>query len=292
MAETVRKTLRLALVAAGLLLALNLAAQKADKKAAGFHFTWRQVAMDQSRTGTSMATADNVAEALGTFDGTTYVAPNGRRFKAHTTTARVARALLDAQPAMAEVKTVIGYAPEAMKREGPECALYNLIADLMMRATEKAAGKKVDFALTNRGGIRTDLPQGDIIVDDIASMLPFKNYMAYLELKGADIRRVLEQLAAVPGFQVIGGARVVIKGGKLVSAEIGGKPLDDRRTYGVATNSFLLNGGDNIFMARNALALEMYEIKMGDMLMEYVQAQTAAGLPIVYQTDGRVKVEE
>ena len=136
------------------------------------------------------------------------------------------------------------------------------------------------------------MPQGDVVLEDIASMLPFKNYLVYLELKGADIRRVLEQLAASPGFQVIGGARVVIKDGKLVSAEIGGKPLDDRKSYGVATNTFVLNGGDDIYMARNAQTIEIYDIKLGDMFLEYVKGQTAAGLPLVYQADGRVKVEE
>lgn len=292
MVATVKQRFVLALLAAGMLWAPNLSAQEAAKKPAGYRFEWRVVAMDQSRTGTTPATADNVAEALGRFDGTTYVAPNGRRFKENTTTARVARVLLEAQGSMAALKTVVGFAPEGMKREAPECALYDLIADRLMAGTAQASGKKVDFALTNRGGIRCDLPQGDIILDDIASMLPFKNYMVYLELRGADIRRVLEQLAAVPGFQVIGGARVVVRDGRLVSAQIGGKPLDDGRVYGVATNSFLLNGGDNIFLARNALAIEMYDIKMGDMFLEYVQAQTAAGLPIVYQADGRVTVEE
>ena len=281
------------LIGLGALTAVSLAAQsEGQRTTAGYLIQWTRVLMDQSRTGTSMATADNVAEALGTFDGTTYVAPNGRRFKENTVTARVARALLDVQPAMAEVKTVVGFAPEAMLRQAPECALYDMIADALMAAVEKTSGKKVDFALTNRGGIRIDMPQGDVLIDDIRSMMPFNNNMVYLELRGADIRLVLEQLAADPMFQVIGGARVKIKDGKLLSVEIGGKPLDDRRLYGVATNTFVLNGGDGINMARNAQAIDIYDIKLGDVLMDYVNALTAAGLPIVYQADGRVTVEE
>lgn len=281
------------LIGLGALTAVSLAAQSEQQKAsARYLFTWTRVLMDESRTGTQASTADNVAEALGTFDGTTYVAPNGRRFKGNTTTARVARALLDAQPAMAEVKTVVGFAPEEMVRQTPECALYDMIIDQMMAAVEKLSGKKVDFALSNRGGVRIDMPQGDILLDDIRSMLPFKNYLVYLELKGADIRRVLEQISADPKFQMIGGARVKIKGGKLVSVEIGGKPLDDRKVYVVATNTFVLNGGDEIFMARNAQEIEIYDIKLGEMLLDYVKAQTAAGLPIVYQADGRVMMED
>ena len=279
------------LIVAGVLFAVRAAADTPEKQG-GFTMKWERTLMDQSRTGTSMATADNVAEALGTIDGTDYVAPNGKRFLGNTVTAKVAGALIAAQGPMARVKEVIGFAPEGMVREAPECALYDLYIDQLMASVEKSSGKKVDFALANRGGVRIDLPKGDILLDDILSMFPFKNYTVYLQLTGKDIRRVLEQCAATPGFQIIGGARVRIKDGKLVSAEIGGKPLNDKQLYGVATISFLLNGGDNIFMARNAKAIEMYEVKMSDFMVDYFREQKAAGLPIVYKADGRVTVEE
>ena len=53
-------------------------------------------------------------------------------------------------------------------------------------------------------------------------------------------------------FQIVGGVKVVAKNGKIVSATIGGEPLDDDRLYGVATLNFLLDGGDGYKVARNA----------------------------------------
>ena len=88
---------------------------------------------------------------------------------------------------------------------------------------------------------------------------------------------------------MVGGARCVVQDGKLVSAEIGGEPLDDDRIYGVATISFLLNGGDNLYVARNAVSLEMYDEYILDVMLPYVQRLTAEGKPIEYQTDGRIQ---
>ncbi|MBQ9712274.1 MAG: 5'-nucleotidase C-terminal domain-containing protein, partial [Bacteroidales bacterium] len=137
--------------------------------------------------------------------------------------------------------------------------------------------------------IRVDMPEGDVLKDDIVSMFPFKNNICYLELKGSDIRLILERLAA-SSWQVVGGGKFVVKDGKLESAEIDGAPLDDNRVYGVATISFLLNGGDDIFMARNASRLEIFDEYILDVMLPYVESLTAQGLPIEYHTDDRITI--
>ena len=158
-----------------------------------------------------------------------------------------------------------------------------------MRAVEEKSGKKVHFGLTNFGGIRVDMPEGEVLKDDIVSMFHFKNNICYLELKGSDIRFILEQLAAST-WQVIGGGKFVVKDGKLESAEIDGAPLDDEMVYGVATISFLLKGGDGISMARNAKHLEIYDEYILDVMLPYVLSLTEQGLPIEYHTDDRITI--
>ena len=56
----------------------------------------------------------------------------------------------------------------------PESALSNWFVDILMAKVEKLSGKKVDIGIANFGGIRVDMPQGDIILDDMLSMFPFK----------------------------------------------------------------------------------------------------------------------
>ncbi len=192
---------------------------------------WKAVRMDGSRTGCVTPSKDNVDQAIGIFKGGKYIAPNGTVYRKNSIVGRTAKVVKDAQPKMAKVKEVIAYSTNAMEATftQPESALSNWFVDLMMKQTEKLAEKKVDIGILNFGGIRVDMPQGDVLLDDMLSMFPFKNQLVYIEQSGKQIRKILENMAA-GHFQVLGGVRVVAENGKLVSAEIGGEPIDDDKT--------------------------------------------------------------
>lgn len=255
-------------------------------------YHWKHSEMDGSRTGCQSPAKDNVTESLGTFKGCRYIAPNGKVYRKNSVVGKTARIVMDAQPEMARVKDVIGYSSAVMETAYPESALSNWFVDIIMAKTEKLAGKKVDVGIVNFGGIRIDMPEGDIILDDMLSMFPFKNQLVYVEHTGKQIRAILEKMAA-DRFQVLGGVRVVAEGGKLVSAEIGGEPIDDEKVYGLATITFLLEGGDNLTLAENAVSITTFEQEdIIDAVLEYVYAETAAGRPIEYQTDGRVVIKD
>lgn len=249
---------------------------------------WTQSPVDGSRTGITAASADNVAEAMGTMKGRKYLAPNGKTFRKGST-AKVARLMIEAQPEMHYLKQVIGYSPEVMEKHAPESALSNWFIDALMTQCEALSGKKVDVGIVNFGGIRVDMPKGDVLYDDIASMFPFKNNVVYLEMYGRDIRAILENMAR-RNFHVLGGVRCVVKDRELVSAEIGGNPIDDDRVYGVCTISFLLNGGDGLSLGDNALNTTIFDEYVMDVMLPYVQGLTDRGLPITGKADGRVTV--
>lgn len=253
-------------------------------------YKWSYAEVDGSRTGCITPSKENVAEAVGTFEGSTYVAPNGTKHKKSSAAAKTAKVVLDAQEPMARVKDVVAYSTEFMDKGFPESPLSNWLIDILIAKTEDLAGKPVHMGVTNFGGIRADMPQGEVILDDLLSMFPFKNYLVYLEHKGSTIRGWLEEMAA-KYVQVLGGVRVVIKDRKLVSVEINGEPLDDDKVYGVTTVSFLLEGGDGLFLAKDALSMTEYkDVDVIDAVLEHVYAETAAGRPIEYKTDGRVTI--
>lgn len=259
--------------------------------AAGQEFEWRVVPMDASRSGCTTPSADNVETAVGYFKGGKYVAPDGKVYGRNSIVAKTARAVLDAQPAMARVKEVIAYSTSAMEAHYPESALSNWFIDLLMEQTEKLSGKKVDMGITNFGGIRIDMPEGPVILDDMLSMFPFKNHLVYVEHKGSQIRKILEKMAA-GRIEVIGGARIVVENGKLVSAAIGGQPIDDNKVYGLVTISFLLSGGDGLALAENAVSVtEFKDVMIIDAVLEHVKTETAAGRPISGREDGRVVIK-
>ena len=252
-------------------------------------YTWEAGKIDGSRTGCVTPSRSNVEEAIGKMDKGRYHAPGGKVFGENTAAARTAALVLDAQPAMSRVKEVVAYSTAAMSKEYPEGPLSNWFVDIMMKKTEVLSGKKVHIGVMNFGGIRADMPQGDVILDDLLSMFPFKNKVTYVEHKGSTLRAMLEWMAATH-FQVLGGVRVVAQDRKLVSVEIDGQPLDDEKVYGLATVNFLLYGGDGLKLAEDAVNLVMYDVDVIDAVLEHVYAETAAGRPIEYKTDGRVTI--
>ena len=254
-------------------------------------YKWKAASIDASRTGCSTPSKDNVKEAIGHFEKGNYIAPNGRKFSKKSATAKTAAVVLAAQPAMARVKDVVAYSPEEMRARHPESGLSNWFVDIVIAKTQELAGKPVSFGVTNFGGIRANMPKGDVILDDLLSMFPFKNSLVYLEMKGSTIRQILEKMAATR-FQVIGGVRVVVENGKLQSVEVDGEPLDDEKVYGVATISFLLRGGDGLSLEEGALTVQNFDVDIIDAVLEHVYAETAAGRPIESKTDGRIVIKK
>ena len=213
------------------------------------------------------------------------------KVKANSSAAKVMKLVEAAQPAMARVKEVIGYSTEAISKGYPESALSNWTVDTIMEKVESLAGKKVHVGFGNFGGIRVDMPQGDILLDDILSMFPFRNNLVYLELKGSTLRSIFEWMASTH-VQPIGGVKVVIEKGKLESLHIDGQPVDDEKVYGVATNSFLLNGGDGFHLGKDALVKVIYDDLVQDAMLESIRKTTAAGKAFEYKKDGRVVIKK
>lgn len=253
-------------------------------------YQWHRTVMDGSRTGVKSVTLDNIDEALGTFDDEAYISPSGARFT-EGVTPEVAAALMEVQPRMASLKEVIGYSTEEMVVSPPECKLSNMFVDEIRRSCSKIFKKDMDFALTNFGGIRCSMPQGPVVLDDILSMFPFRNHLVYAAIKGSNLKSLFDQLALTETFQCVSGARVVIKDHKVVSAEIGGKPIEDDKVYNVASIDFLLTGGDRIALGAMAEEIAISDVLLKDMMLQYVKGLTSAGKPIEYFTDGRVTME-
>lgn len=252
-------------------------------------YTWEPGKIDGSRTGCGIPSTTNVEAAVGKVVRGKYYAPDGNIFKKNSATARTASLVLAAQPAMARVKEVVAHSTREMSKGYPESELSNWFVDIMIRKAEALSGSKVHMGIVNFGGIRADMPEGDVILDDLFSMFPFKNQITYVEHKGSTIRSILENMAA-GRFQVLGGVRVVAQDGRLVSVEIDGQPLEDDKVYGLATVNFLLYGGDGLKLAEDAVNLVKYDVDVIDAVLEHVYDETAAGRPIEYQTDGRVTI--
>jgi len=102
-----------------------------------------------------------------------------------------------------------------------------------------------DIAVTNRGGIRTDLPAGEITVSDLVNLLPFENTVVMATVPG----RVIMQAIVEGGRPVIAGLERR-DGNWFLSAS--GQRLAPDQDYVILLNSFMYAGGDNFGAIRDA----------------------------------------
>lgn len=251
-------------------------------------FTWGMVEMDGSRTGCSAPGADNVEEALGRVEGKTYYAPNGKVYRKGGTPT-VAAVVIEAQPAMAELKKSVGWSQNGMYSRGADTPLANFATDALLEASEEVFGVKADLAILNSGGIRASVPKGKVLKDDIMSIFPFKNYYVLVDWPGSVLLAYLERTAGRP--QPMAGVRMVVKDRKLVSATVGGKEIDPDAIYRLATIDFLLGSGDNMRLAAGATEIRRTQVLVFDVIMKKIETLTAAGQSLDAAVDGRVTYE-
>ncbi len=248
--------------------------------------TWEKFNIDGSRTGVGPLSADNVETALGKITEESYVAPNGKIFPKNSSTYKAALDMIEAQPVMAPLKKVIAQSAREMRRGGPNSPLSLWIVDHIREDVAKLTGKRVDFALINSGGIREDLPKGDVLMEDMLSMLPFNNYLCYVSLKGSDLKALIESMS--PKFQVMSNTLVTLDGDEIESILIGGETIDEDKYYGVGTIDFLLDGGDRINVGKNAKELIITDVKVIDSILPYTMSYGERGVPIEYYPQDRV----
>ena len=116
----------------------------------------------------------------------------------------------------------------------------------------ETAGAEV--ALINGGTIRTGIARGKIDVKDIYAVLPFDNYLVAIRLTGAQLKAALEhgvtRLEEPSGsFPQVSGltftySRSAPAGSRVREVLVGARRLDPQKEYVVATNDYLVAGGD------------------------------------------------
>lgn len=198
-------------------------------------------------------------------------------------------------PTIDPLTETIGHTTEEMRAFTPESPLSNLAADIIYKfgnsyLEESGCKKGVDIAITNFGGIRTDLPKGAINSFNILSIFPFDNSVVILDVKGADIREMFENFARKGRTEALSGVKVVIEHNKLKELLIGGKKLKDNKIYKIATIDFLLGGGDGLYALKEADSVVTTDAVLRDVIISYIKSEEAAGRKISTKVDGRVVI--
>jgi len=191
----------------------------------------------------------------------------------------------------AEMSKVIGHSAEVLSKKQsdtlPESPLSNFFADAVMQQAEKM-DDKIDFAMpSTKGGLRVDLPKGNITVSNIFELMPFENQLIVFTLRGADVQRLLD-FVAVSNGEPVAGLKMVIRDKKPAGVLINGLPFEVSKTYRILTTDYISGGGDNTKGFEQPLDKKVLGLKVRDALMNYVKAAEAEGKMIQAKTDGRI----
>jgi 2',3'-cyclic-nucleotide 2'-phosphodiesterase (5'-nucleotidase family) len=198
----------------------------------------------------------------------------------------------------AELDVVIGTTANPLDSRrnivrGQESAMGNLIADAMRGANG------ADIAITNGGGIRADkeYPAGTSLTrKDIFTELPFGNVTVVTQISGQAVLDALEngfsQIEDGAGrFPQVSGLVVEVDpskaaGSRVLSVLVNDKPLDPAATYTLATNDFMLNGGDGYtaFTTGKVLIGPKQGNLMASDVINYIEAAGA----VKAQVEGRI----
>lgn len=139
-----------------------------------------------------------------------------------------------------------------------ETNLGNLITDVMLEKTQSIEGYEADLALTNSGGIRSEIKSGEVTKLDLYNVLPFGNTLTVIDVSGSEIKAALENgvskitegAGRFPQVSGISFSYDITKsaGERVEEVMVGGEALDESATYKLATNNFLAAGGDGYAM--------------------------------------------
>lgn len=171
----------------------------------------------------------------------------------------------------------------------PESRIGNAVADAYRWIAD------ADVAVFNAKMLRAGPPlSGEVTLGDLRSTTPFENEIWSTELRGSELRTLLENVAAPPGvdtevpevFAHVGGAHLRWRRAgdevELAGAAVDGAPIDDAATYRVAAPTFAYF--NDLFAPLDEDMDHEYHAGQHDAFAEYVRSE---GLPD--SLDGRME---
>ena len=171
---------------------------------------------------------------------------------------------------------VLSYAVDTYsKRDGDyNTAIGNLMADAVFELSnpifKSRTGNDLDLVLLNHGGIRSVLPKGNVTTKSAYSLMPFENSVVVVPLKGSVLMEMTKYLKAFKKAHPISGLELVLNAdNSYKKIRVGGKPINLEKTYYVATNDYLYNGGDRMNFLKKSDTLYDLNYKIRNVLIDY-----------------------
>ena len=179
----------------------------------------------------------------------------------------------------AQMDNILSYSPvDYDKKNGVlNTAIGNMMADVTLKLSNPIyntrTGNNIDFVLLNHGGIRSIISKGDITLRSAYNIMPFENSIVVCQLKGSDLKELIDYLILNKKAHPISGINIVLdKNYNLLDATINGEEIDQETVYHVATSDYLLKGGDQMNFFQKSKKNITLDYKIRNILIDYFKA--------------------
>ena len=153
--------------------------------------------------------------------------------------------------------------------------LGNWATDVMRKAVN------ADIAIQNGGGLRRDLPAGNVTMGVLYEIMPFDNTLYTMDLTGKQVKAAIEHGIMSTDFAPGQFSGLTVKydskkaaGERIVEIELAdGTPLDENKLYKVVTNDFQASGGDKYIMFKEGKNGKDTSIPVRDVLVNEIKGK-------------------
>lgn len=178
--------------------------------------------------------------------------------------------------------------------------LGRLAADYMLLSANtigiKEFGVPCHFAISNNGGFRTGFYPGPVTMQQLFEVMPFENELVLVQLSGIYVDSLFQYIAQLQGTPASGFLMSYSKGNtrkdnRYQSLKLNAQPcnsiqdllnpqyaqpLDTRRDYLIAVNSYMVVGGDGFTMLKHAKKIHYTGINLRTVLAQQLKAEYEA----------------
>ncbi len=184
---------------------------------------------------------------------------------------------------------VIGFSNVTMYKKQPESILGNFMADCIQKMAALKFEKQVDIGFINQGGIRSEINKGNITLGNIYELMPFDNLVVIQQIKGVDLEKFIQHIAADGGWPISANSSFKIKSKKAIDIIINGAPLNVQAVYTVANSDYIANGGSNSDMLKG-IPMQNNGYLLRDALVDYIGILTKQGKTVDGKLEKRVTI--
>jgi len=204
----------------------------------------------------------------------------------------VAQKMNSIQEEVSKVKSqvIAEFATDLEKQYFEECPIGDFITDAIR------SWFKADIAFQNSGAIKEGIKKGVFTLGDLYQVIPYDNETVCFNLTGADLREIFTAAASLKkGVIQVSGASYAFTHRnsddfELDEVLVNGRPLDASRSYRVATNEYLANGGDEFTafkQGKNSISGPF----LREIVKSHLQNLGSSG-PISIACENRIKVRK